>query len=53
MDGREGFRDRLGRGADTGPGPILDRPTIFMSSGWKRPRRTLFFIWNMIYEVFS
>ena len=40
---REAFLDRLDTGADKGAGEP-ERPNILMSSGWKRPRRSEFFI---------
>ena len=45
MDVRERFRAREGKGADNGPGPTDDtNPIVLISSGWKSPRRTEFFI---------
>ena len=41
--GREVFLHRPGSGADMGPGE-LERPSTLISSGWKMPRRTEFFI---------
>ena len=47
---RDDFLDNVGRGADNGPGGGLARPTVLMSSGWKSPRRTEFFIYTQ-YDV--
>lgn len=44
--GRDVFRDRLGRGAERGPATVDANPKVFISSGWKSPRRTEFFIYN-------
>ena len=45
-EGREGLRERLGSGADIGPGELGAMPRVLMSSGWNRPRRTEFFIYS-------
>lgn len=39
------LRRSPGRGADIGDGKAV-KPTVFISSGWKSPRRTEFFIYR-------